>query len=63
MRPKEIYNYYLSPPIRQGFYLLAGGSRDYVDVGFKAFSCVDFDRRCADIMKQRLQRELKEMEL
>lgn len=49
----KLYQHKLTLMQRQGFYLLGGGSRDYVDIGFKAWACVNHDRKCAAIARGR----------
>lgn len=48
-----IWKPYINPLTRHMLYLLGGGQRDYVDIGYKARACVDHDRKCAEIMRKR----------
>lgn len=50
-----IWKPYINPLTRHMLYLLGGGQRDYVDIGYKARACVDHDRKCAEIYKGRVK--------
>lgn len=50
-----VYDFVFKAQIRQSLYLLGGGNRDYVDIGYKARACVDHDRKCAEIYKGRVK--------
>lgn len=52
-RDTEIWKPSISANVRHMLYQLGGGQRDYVDIGYKARACVNHDRRCAEIMRDR----------